>query len=97
MDSRRYGLFMRISADGFKSYKALATGMKLKGRLTGRESAKQIRKTDPTFSIVYPTGGAREKWVRAVYRTALSSRKPVRASATGRRCFSAPEHRVERL
>jgi len=43
-------------------YLALVTDINLKGRITAGMVAKQARKIDPTFPIVYMTGAAANDW-----------------------------------
>jgi DNA-binding response OmpR family regulator len=43
-------------------YRALVADVKLRGRMDGWEVAKQAREINPTFPIVYMTGGSADQW-----------------------------------
>jgi DNA-binding response OmpR family regulator len=43
-------------------YRALVTDINLLGRIDGWEVAKQARKIDPAFPIIYMTGAAAGEW-----------------------------------
>jgi DNA-binding response OmpR family regulator len=43
-------------------YRALVTDITLRGKMDGWEVAKQARKLDPEFPIVYITGGRADEW-----------------------------------
>ena len=45
-----------------RNYRALVTDINLRGRMTGWEVAKQARKIEPKFPIVYMTGAAADDW-----------------------------------
>lgn len=47
---------------GVKSYRALITDVNLMGTLTGWELARQVREKEPTFPIIYMTGGNAHQW-----------------------------------
>ena len=47
---------------GLKTYKALVTDVNLKGRLSGWEVARKIRKIAPGCPVIYMTGKAADDW-----------------------------------
>jgi len=44
------------------NYRGLVTDINLKGRMDGWEVARQARDLDPSFPIIYMSGGAAEQW-----------------------------------
>jgi DNA-binding response OmpR family regulator len=53
---------LTLFKSGLKNYKALVTDVRLKGRLSGWDIARQIREITPAFPIVYVTGAAGDEW-----------------------------------
>jgi DNA-binding response OmpR family regulator len=47
---------------GVKSYKALVTDVSLMGTLSGWDLARRVREKEPTFPVVYMTGGGAHEW-----------------------------------
>jgi DNA-binding response OmpR family regulator len=65
---------------GAKTYRALVTDVGLKGRLTGWEVARQIRERDPTFPVIYITGGAADDWASQGVPNSIILTKPFAAA-----------------
>jgi DNA-binding response OmpR family regulator len=61
---------------GTKKYKALVTDVGLKGRMNGWEVARQIRKIDPAFPIIYMTGAAADQWASQGVPNSILLEKP---------------------
>lgn len=59
-----------------KNYKALVTDVTLKGRINGWEVARQIRKVDPEFPVVYMTGVAADDWASQGVPNSVLLQKP---------------------
>jgi DNA-binding response OmpR family regulator len=47
---------------GLTNYRALVTDINLRGTMDGWEAAKQARKIDPEFPILYITAAHADKW-----------------------------------
>ena len=45
-----------------KDYKALVTDVRLKGKISGWEVARQVREIDPRCPVIYMTGAAADEW-----------------------------------
>ena len=45
-----------------KDYKALVTDVRLKGKISGWEVARQVREIDPGCPVIYMTGAAADEW-----------------------------------
>jgi DNA-binding response OmpR family regulator len=61
---------------GAKKYKALVTDVNLKGRLNGWDIARQIRKKEPAFPVVYMTGAAADQWASQGVPNSILLEKP---------------------
>jgi DNA-binding response OmpR family regulator len=61
---------------GTKNYSALVADVNLKGRLTGWEVARQIREKEPSFPVVYMTGGAGDQWASQGVPNSILLTKP---------------------
>jgi DNA-binding response OmpR family regulator len=59
-----------------KDYKALVTDVRLKGKISGWEVARQIREVDPGCPVVYMTGAARDEWVSQGVPRSVLLQKP---------------------
>jgi DNA-binding response OmpR family regulator len=53
---------MALLSAGQAEYRALVTDINLSSQLSGWDVARAAREIDPTFPIVYMTGGAAEEW-----------------------------------
>jgi DNA-binding response OmpR family regulator len=53
---------LTLFRSGMKEYRALVADVNLKGTLSGWELARQLRKREPTFPVVYMTGAAANDW-----------------------------------
>jgi len=58
------------------TYRALVTDINLKGGMNGWEVAKQARKIDPVFPVIYMTGAAAEQWGSHGVPNSILLRKP---------------------
>jgi DNA-binding response OmpR family regulator len=61
---------------GTKNYKALVTDVKLKGRLSGWDVARQIREKHPTIPVIYMTGAAADEWASHGVPNSILLEKP---------------------
>ncbi len=53
---------LTLFRSGLKHYKALVTDVTLMGSLSGWDIAAQVRKSEPTFPVIYMTGANAHEW-----------------------------------
>jgi CheY-like chemotaxis protein len=59
-----------------KNYKALVTDVKLKGRMSGWDVARQIREIAPNCPVVYMTGANADEWASQGVPDSILLQKP---------------------
>jgi DNA-binding response OmpR family regulator len=57
-------------------YRALVTDISLRGTMDGWEAARQARKTDPAFPILYITAGHGDQWASQGVPNSILLTKP---------------------
>jgi DNA-binding response OmpR family regulator len=57
-------------------YRALVTDISLRGTMDGWEAARQARKTDPAFAILYITAGHGDQWASQGVPNSILLTKP---------------------
>jgi DNA-binding response OmpR family regulator len=61
---------------GAKNYRALVTDVNLKGKMSGWEVARQVRKIDPGCPVIYVTGAAADEWAAQGVPHSMLLQKP---------------------
>jgi len=61
---------------GARDYKVLVTDVNLKGRLNGWDIARRVREQEPSFPVVYMTGGAAHQWASQGVPNSILLEKP---------------------
>ena len=59
-----------------KDYKALVTDVRLKGKISGWEVARQVREIDPGCPVVYMTGVDAHEWASQGVPNSILLQKP---------------------
>lgn len=57
-------------------YRALVIDIRLRGRMNGWETARAVRKINPTFPIVYMTGASADEWPSMGVPNSILLQKP---------------------
>ncbi|WP_308200464.1 response regulator [Bradyrhizobium sp. 190] len=73
-------------------YRALVTDVNLKGSLSGREVARQIREMEAGFPVIYMTGASADQWTAHGVPDSILLRKPF-ARAAGHGGLAASQRR----
>lgn len=67
---------LTLFRSGMKSYVALVADVNLKGHLDGWHVAREVRKKEPSFPVVYMTGAAAGHWASQGVPNSILLAKP---------------------